>query len=69
MCSLAKFVPFYIAVLGPLILSPVRAPRREVMKEAPIIIYWRNDGDLNQSNNSGGAEKWAASRTSKSHSE
>ena len=44
-----KFIPFYIAVLGPLILSPVRAPHREVMKEAPTIIYWRNDGDLNQS--------------------
>ena len=68
MFSLAKFVPFYIAVLGPFILSPVRAPSREVMKEAPIIIYWRNDGDLNQSNNSGGAEKRAASKTSKSHS-
>ena len=57
MCSLAKFVPFYIAVLGPLILSPVRAPRREVMKEAPTIIYWRNDGDLNLSGSSGNGTK------------
>ena len=68
MCSLAKFIHFYTAVLGPLILSLVRAPRREAMKEAPTIISWRNDGDLNQSNNSGGAEKRAASKTSKSHS-
>ena len=49
LCSLFKFIPFYTAVFGPLILSPVRAPHREVMKEAPTIIYWRHDGDLNQS--------------------
>ena len=41
---------------------------RETSEMFVNVIQRGNDGDLNQSNNSGGAEKRAASKTSKSHS-